>query len=133
MGLHLSYYLAADAGAEPAALLEPLRTFASTLPFASVGDLVSGPQPGTPEPGSSWYLPVDEEGQIRPRGWTPGDGEFPDEVQVRATEWTCFRVGPGIGCETAYFGLARHPAIRTVEGKPRHTGLDQSWRWHCSC
>jgi hypothetical protein len=133
MGLHLHYDLAADSGADPIALLEPLRSFALTLPFASVSDLVRGPHPLGYYYGSDWELRLDEQGQIRPHGWMPGDGNWYGDAVVRATEWTCFRIDPGLGCEEAFFGLARHPATWPVEGQRQPTGLDQSWRWHCSC
>jgi hypothetical protein len=133
MGLHLCYQLAADESADPGALLEQVRTFAATLPFDRVSDLVTGPQLLQPGYGSDWDLPLDANGQIRPKGWEPDDESWHGDVTVAATEWTGFRIDPGLACETAYLGLARHPSTWPVEGELQPTGLDRSWRWDYCC
>lgn len=133
MGLHLCYELAADESADPEVLLEPVRRFATTLPFDRVSDLVIGPQVLQSGYGSDWDLPLDAKGRIRPKGWEPDEDNWYGDVTVRATEWIGFRIDPGLWCESAFLGLARHPSVWLVEGERQPTGLDRSWRWDYCC
>lgn len=134
MGLHLVWELAAPAGADPAEPLGALREVALWLPFAEVTALERGVAgDGVHAPfGASVHLPFDDVGTLHPRDWE-GDTRSLRTLSVQPLEWAAFRVWPGQGCETATFGLARHPATALLDGLPVPTWLADGWRWHTVC
>lgn len=133
MGLHLCYDLAAPEASDARDILERVRRYATSLPFAEVADLTSGRDGRQSWFAAAWYLPVDEDGRLRPREWEPADGQPPSMVGVEPIEWLAFRIKPGRGCETAEIGLARHPETWLVDGEAQATRLDRTWRWHHCC
>lgn len=132
MGLHLCYDLAGRADVDVRVVVAELRRFARDLPFERVGPVLCAPT----EPalsGAGWHLPVDHEGLVREREWAPPQGTPSRWITVPPVDWVGFRVRPGRGCETATFGLARHPPTVECNGRDVETYLDHTWRWHGVC
>ena len=133
MGLHICYDLAAAEHADVRSVLADLRRFASALPFADVGPLMTSADAGATLTGSEWLLPLDANGGVHERDWEAPRGMPLAALTVAPVEWHGFHVIPGRGCESATFGLARHRAMVEHADRRAATGLDGRWRWHWCC